>query len=306
MANNKKYERLYKCIKEALEFIGDEEDETKVKEKLLDAVTILDDKNKVEEKNKALYGESRNFGVIYSVIEGNTSNLNENKSKRKAYKDIITAIKENKVLKNQFMVYEALSKTDGIKDPASYVTEAITLIPGMPKKQIVETNTRLIEKIRKYNLYEMVDIPDDKMSLYESIEYLLLNKKNYGNLSEYNNAKSNIVEYITKHSVEGDNNVNESYGDKAVELMDKYSNELNEDEINLLKTLSECEDKEGYFNDCRESVIRNLTNVNSTLNGENHTDVNTIIESIKNKKFNPLTFVSDIAEMKEIGDVIQH
>lgn len=253
-----------------------------------------------------LYGESRNFGVIYSVIEGNTSRLNEDKGKRIAYKDIINTIREDSTLRNQFKIYEALSNTENIKDPQSYVTEAVSLMPSMSRKRVLESNNKLIGKIKKYNLYEMVDIDDDKMDLFESIEYLMLNKKNFSNLSEYENNKSNIVEYIRNHSV--DAQVNESvndYGENAVELMRKYSKDLNEDEIKLIKELSECEDREAYFNDYKTVVMSNLNEMKLKVDNSEKSDIEDIIESLDKKTFNSKTFITDIAEMKEISSLCE-
>lgn len=266
-----------------------------------EANILFDQSSSEADGLRALYGENRNFGVIYSVIEGNTSNLNEDVSKRKAYRDIANTIIKDKTLKNQFKIYEALTNTESVKDPSSYVTEAISLMPSMSKEDVVRSNSKLIDKIKKYGLYEMVDIDDDKMDLFESIEYLILNRKSFSNITEYENNKHNIVEYITSHAnVEPVNESREDYGDNAVEFMRKYSKELNEDEIKLIKELSECEDREGYFNDYKTVVLSDLNEMKSMAEGNDKTEIGEIIESVSKKQFDSKNFILDIAEMKEI------
>lgn len=50
-----------------------------------------------------IYGENKNFGLAYSIIEANTPKWFMNKKKAKAINEIKKLISENKVLKNNLM-----------------------------------------------------------------------------------------------------------------------------------------------------------------------------------------------------------
>ena len=61
----------------------------------------------------------------------------------------------------------------------------------------------------KNNIFEFVDIDDETMKLYESIEYVLFNKPQLRSLSEYTDAKNCIVEHVTNKTLEAENVVEE-------------------------------------------------------------------------------------------------
>ena len=63
---------------------------------------FFDEMNAEEEEMDALYNESRNFGIIYQVIESNVPTLLETKEGQKALRKIIKTIKGNKILHEQF------------------------------------------------------------------------------------------------------------------------------------------------------------------------------------------------------------
>ena len=60
--------------------------------------------NSEEGKITQMYGESRNFGVIYNVFEQNIDKLYESKSKKRIIKEMYYLIKNNKILNEQFKI----------------------------------------------------------------------------------------------------------------------------------------------------------------------------------------------------------
>ena len=151
-------------------------------------------------KTEMMFGENRNFGIIYNIIESNSNKIYEDAQQYpKVYKALINEIKTDKVLKQQFDVYNALVNATNVTDPREYVNEAVSSFPRFSKKQLRESNQKLVDIIRKGKLDEYIDIDDDKMDLYESIEFILLSKSKFSKIGEYLNAKNNIVEYVSKH-----------------------------------------------------------------------------------------------------------
>lgn len=254
-----------------------------------------------------LYGENRNFGTIYKVFESNTSKLFKDKKENGKLKKILNLIKENKVLKSEFDLYKALVYPEAVVDADRYVNEAISIMPSFDKKQVVENNQKFIDLIRKMNLNEMVELSDEDAKLFESVEYLMFNKKTLENINEYANAKAYITEHIEKNcNYEAINAENaDSVYDKGLkQISEKYDSVLNEDEKMLVEKLSRIGNKEAYFDIAKLNALKAL---DSQLNESNEYEaegIKHIIENISKKKFNEGHFISDAAEFREIGNIL--
>ena len=266
------------------------------------------DVNRQYDNISQLYGENRNFGVIFKVIEGNTANLCEDKAKRRSFKNIIKLIKEDKNLKSEFEFYDTLTNPRSVVNPELYVNEALKLKPICNKKSVTKSNERLINEIRKGGLFEFIDIDDNTMDLFESIEYMLFNDPKLKNLTDYTNAKSRIVEHVTNKTeeLEAQQLSEESVNiDNAVnEMVKKYEGILNNDEKDLIKTISESNDKEKLFNDVKNDTLKQIDEVLKTLNVEESKQLNEVREDINNKPFVQENVLEDIFEFIEIKNVL--
>ena len=121
---------------------------------------FFDEMNAEEEEMDALYNESRNFGIIYQVIESNVPTLLETKEGQKALRKIIKTIKGNKILHEQFKAYNNLQPSDKIENVDEYIAESLSLVPKFDKKDVKENNEKLIKLIKECKLEEIVDIDD--------------------------------------------------------------------------------------------------------------------------------------------------
>jgi len=200
---------------------------------------------------KVMYGENRNFGIIYNTIEANTKKLYESKEGKKKIGELVNFIRNNNVLLNEFKVYNAFTNPINVEDAKEYVNEAVSVIKRMPKSVIIENNHKLIEKIKELGLNEAVTITDSENELFEAIEYTIFNAPTVTNINEYANVKKIIVE-----NVELNNEVrpeamdlDEMYEKKVNEISEKYNNVLNSDEIRLIEEISSSPEKaEKTFN----------------------------------------------------------
>lgn len=252
------------------------------------------------EKVSNLYGEGRNFGIIYKVIEENTNGLLEDKKKRDAYAKIIKLIREDKVLKKQFKLYEAFRNAENVEYPEIFVQDVVNVAcTGLNKKKITESNDKLLKLISEANLNELVDIDDDEMDLYESIEYLITHKPTFENMKDYSNAKGVVSEYIKRNCVKTDDNTltEEDYRKKLKEITEKYSNGITESEMELVKLVETTEDKEGLFEARRSEAIKSI----KESIGDDSSDV---IVQLNEMEYNPNTLLSDIAKFAEISQIM--
>lgn len=252
-----------------------------------------------------VYGGNRNFGVAYKIFESNTKELLRDKSSQNKLKKIMSLIKENKVLKSEFDVYNAFTNPVNVENPQEYVNEAISLIKQHSAKEIKENNEKLINLFRECKLNENVNITDDEAELYESIEYMLLNKKDFNNINKYNDIQKMLCEYVSNNNniILENANIDDVYEEKLNEVVAKHDKVLNEDEINLIKDMNDPLKAKKLFNEYKTSVT---SLVKEQI--ENGTDVeawNSILEKVNKKVFENKTALTDIAELIEIKNEIE-
>ncbi|MCD8206817.1 MAG: hypothetical protein LUD72_02660 [Bacteroidales bacterium] len=270
------------------------------------AQTLRDNANKLfEEADKTaflevrdddkLYGENRNFGVIYHIFESNMDSLLSTKTGREVLKEFTSKIKKDKVLKEEFDAYECLTSGRDIESAELFVNEATSHLPSFTADDLKYKHEDLLSTLRKVeNLDEMVEIPDDDMALYEAIEYLMLNKATIKNADQVSNSKAVIREYVEK-TVEKP----EPEPEKT-EKMDEAL--LNDDEKKLVEEYMGAEDKEKLFGDYKKRVIGKL---NEAIQNDGDKDRwDDVYRSICEKRFNEKTALYEIAQMVEIENIL--
>ena len=188
-------------------------------------------------KMSQLYGESRNFGIIYNVFEQNIDKIYNDDTKKHVIKEAYDLIKNNKLLNEQFKIYDMFEKTNDVENAKEFVNEASSLINQFDKKQIKENNEKLIKLIKDNNLDEYVDISEETENLYEAIEYIILNKKTFDNLNSFIKAQNVISEHIENNKK---NVVNE---DTDRFSFNKFKEELDKEEKQVNETINEDEKK---------------------------------------------------------------
>ena len=266
---------------------------------------FFDEMNAEEEEMDALYNESRNFGIIYQVIESNVPTLLETKEGQKVLRNIIKTIKGNKILHEQFKAYNNLQPLHKINNVDEYIAESLSLVPKFNKKDVKENNERLIKLIKKYNLDEMIDIDDEKLNLFESIEFVTMNKKSLKNIDDYVNATKMIKESIINLPVSETKDFSiEDYAEEINNVSENIAKELNSAEIKLLMEVTNGNSEE-YFNECKSKTLSKLDEmISNEKDIETKSRLSKIYEKINNKRYNKKNAIVDIAEMVEMQDAI--
>ena len=102
------------------------------------------DKAKKEDtyNDVALYGEGRNFGIIYNVFVENAKKIISENKNTKAIKEFITTIHKNKVLNEQFKIYDTFCNKVINCDSDTFINEAINILPYYKNKELVENNNK--------------------------------------------------------------------------------------------------------------------------------------------------------------------
>ena len=267
--------------------------------------------NSEEGKITQLYGESRNFGIIYNVFEQNIENLWDTKEGKKIVKECYNLIKSNKVLNEQFKIYDMFEKAQNVDDVKDFVNEASNIIKTFDKNIVKENNEKLIKFIRDKKLDEYVDIPEETENLYEAIEYIVLNKKTYNNVNDFVKAQNIITEHITKnqknHIVENKLTSTE-FENKIEEVENEINEKINQDEKTLLDSFltTKKQNKKEVFENYKRKTLRKIKEMIESSEDSDKVQWNEIYENVSSKNFSESMSenITNCAEMIEICSTI--
>ena len=203
---------------------------------------------------------SKNFGKIKSVFNNLLSEgvIEKNETKKVLFKEYLKAIKENEILKTQFLVYTNIEnkvENDAAK-ATQFVKENIELFSKFTKKQILESNSKLVQKI----VFEF-EADDERAELYENISTLIFTPRTPNSIDTIVEATSKVVEYILDHKPKVVTEAIELPNSMLSTMMvDKYNEKyasLDESEKQVLKVLIDSTDeekKEVYSATLRECI----------------------------------------------------
>ena len=262
-------------------------------------------------KMTQLYGESRNFGIIYNVFEQNIENLWNTKAGKKIVKECYNLIKTNKVLNEQFKIYDMFEKAQNVDDVKDFVNEASNIVKTFDKKIVRENNEKLIKFIRDKKLDEYVDIPEETENLYEAIEYIVLNKKTYNNVNDFLKAQNVITQHIIKNQK---NNIAENkltsveFEDKIEEAEKEINENINQEEKTLLDRFltTKNQNKKEVFENYKRKTLRKIREMIENSEDSDKSQWNKIYENVSSKNFseNMSENITNCAEMMEICSTI--
>jgi hypothetical protein len=252
----------------------------------------------------------QNFGKIKNAF----NNLLIEAVVRKDPKDkqifgsYVKAIKENKILKTQFLIYNNIeNKVEENEFKANlFLQENLKLIEGFSKEEILEANTKLASKIN--------DIPEviENKELYENISTLIFTDRLSENIDAVVEATTNIIQFIKENKV--------SEAVEAIELptsmltsmmVEKYNTKystIDESEFKIIKSLIDSSDEvkktvyEETLRECIELINENL--IDAPL------DTKDKLLQVKDKLLNDKTdinedYLTNISKLVELKSSLQ-
>jgi hypothetical protein len=213
----------------------------------------------------------QNFGKIKNkfnelMVEGIVSNKEENKN---LFKHYVKTIKENEILKTQFLVYDNIeNKIEENELKANlFLQENIALLQKFSKKDIMEANFKLADPI----IFE-TESTDDNIVLHENITKLIFTKKTAKNIDAIVEATAYIINHMKNKK---EKNVNESFdlpnSMLSTIMVDKYNEKyasLSETEKKVLKVLIDSDNTKkeevytGVVRECIDMINVKLTDSN--------------------------------------------
>ena len=262
--------------------------------------------------------KDKDFGYIKENFENLSNDLFKTKKGRNIINNYINCIKTSQPLTKMHQIYECIRKADKDGDIDSYLNEAISLIGGVDKKTFGQSMTNLINVFTEaYNELSKTKSNEDIQMMFEnnddfykSVDFIMSNKKSPKNLAEYTSKMSIIKKQIAEgagYKVAETKNIDKMVDELMEGFNKKYSDQLDNNIVELVKEMFINENKEGVFNKYKEQCINKLNETKNAFekkgDGESTERLSNIIERISKKTYNPETVNNDVYNLIEISTI---
>lgn len=227
---------------------------------------------------------------------------------KKAVKDCIKLIKEDKNLLTQFKFCNALKNFNCNTDAMAYVNESLELVSkDIDLKTLKESNSKLANLMIKYNIRPIGELKESDVEFANSCNYLLENKKKLSNLTEFTNNVKIISDYIVENKKENSKKINVL---SMAEQVEKKLNSLNEAEqalvndiMNVRTSVAESR-RQTLFNKIKNECVDKINKMIEENSGDEKERLLNLKETILLKEYDKNSIVEDIAKLLEIGAVL--
>lgn len=262
--------------------------------------------------------KDKNFGYIKENFENLSNELFKTKKGRSIINNYVSCVKTNQPLLKMHQIYECIRKADKDSDVDSYLNEAISLIGGVDKKNYADSMCKLVnvfteaynELLKNTSNEDLQMMFENKDNFYNSVDFVMFNKKTPKNLAEYNARLSTIKKQISEgagYKVTESKNIDQMVDELMENFNKKYASLLENGVVELVKEMFVNEDKETVFNKYKEQCINKLNETKKGFEekGDNESTerLGHIIEKINRKSYNPDTVNNDVYNLIEISTI---
>lgn len=249
----------------------------------------------------------QNFGNINNAFNEMLidSIVKKDDKRKKIYQNFLKTLKENDVLKAQYLVYKNLeNKVESDSSKAiDYVNENISFIHNkFSTTEIKKANEKLISLLGEHK--KCLDMDYEKKKLHENISFLIQNEKTPKNIDRIVESRHDISSYILNNQEK--EIVSESYNVPSKVLAEISLNKFNEKYADLdentketLRTILEVnnEKKELFLKEkvkkCIDLLNENLTDTDITTKEK----LLQVKERLLQMEYNEKKFTEDIVKV---------
>lgn len=277
------------------------------------AKSMLEETIEDSKQEEALLAEmnTNNFGILNHIFEQQLPTLI--KSNKKAVRDVIKAIKEDKNLLGQFNFYNVV-KNQYKGDTANLVEAKEVLeklaeisVKGIDQKTVKESNKKLRKVMLENNVVPTEFIDEENKQLYESGDVIFTRKKTTANMIPLIESYHNVCQYMENHK--NDAPKESKNPDELIrEFEEKLKNNLNESEISFVQQITDFrtpiaeQRKEKLFNKFKNEC---LEKINAMLKEDSeNSGLIDLSKQINEMAFDKNNIVKDIAKLLEIRDIL--
>lgn len=252
-----------------------------------------------------------NFGVLNHIFEQELPTLI--KTNKKAVRNVIKTIKEDKNLLGQFNFYHIIKEeykgdvTEKI-DEKTILDKLVKIVSeDIDLGTVKASNNKLRKVMRENKIVPSNFVDDDSKALYESGNIILTRKKTASNTIPLIESYDAVCKYMEAHK--NDSVKKKVDVDELVrEFEEKLKTNLNESEMSFVKQITDFKSpmaeqrKEKLFNKFKNECI---TKVNEMLKEDSsNAGLISLKAQLDGYKFNNESIVKDIAKLLEIRDIL--
>lgn len=252
-----------------------------------------------------------NFGNIKDTFKNLVveSVIRKDEKGKKLFSKFLKTIKENKTLKNQYLIYSNLqnSKFDDGVEAKEFVKENIELLKTLNETHITKGNEFFLKLLKGKKIIK------ENQEFYNKVSYLVNTEKSPSNIKKINEsinyvvkpmlAKEEVGEVVTESI-----NLPISVLTKLVvnKFNSKYS-DISESEKEIIKTVlnGTNEDKENIYNKLKRECI---DGIDTKLNESSDLDIKDKLLKVKDKLLNNSfckdSFTTDITRLHELKESV--
>ena len=148
------------------------------------------------------------LGKIRNLYENISDTMLESDNGVKVMRKYVKTIKENKDLKKVFSFYNFIDNLDVDSDSRwTYITEGLKYLDGIDKrnykKGVKELGNIVSEGVKISNISRNIieECINNTNNVYESVDFLVLEKPTLKNINEQVNAKNNILSFLDNKTI---------------------------------------------------------------------------------------------------------
>ena len=251
--------------------------------------------------------DTRNFGVLNHIFEQELPRLF--KTNKKAVREVVKLIKEDKNLLNQFNFYKALKEYNSSSvDSEAYLKRLVEEFDNKINHEnlcCAISNEKLRDTLIENNVFPSDFIDEKDMRLYEDVETLTCSKVLLSNTLVILEAEKRVANILNENKKVEDA---KPKVDAIREFEENMKDTLTESEIDLVKTITSAREpiaeakREKLFNSYRDECIKK---VDEMIASEPYNDeLKGLKQQIESKTYNKETIVEDMAKLLAIRDVL--
>lgn len=251
-----------------------------------------------------------------SLFENMTDKLYETSVGKKLLSKCAKLIKENKSLRNEYLLYRLFETIHNVSDTKQFISEALSIVgkrPSSYKSASMAFAKVLGECVLSSGMnadeFEAL-LNNPNKGYYKSVDSLLAESKTLHNLLEYSENIDNVSRHLNekqKSNVDCQSEISEST--KAMDSLKQLYEGLENWESSAIKDISlntlSNGDNKALFNEYKEHC---LTALNECIeNEENDTlksRVSVMREELLKKEYNQDTFIEDILKLSELKETL--
>lgn len=260
------------------------------------------------------------LGKIRNLYESISDIMLESDNGIKIMRKYVKIIKENKDLKKVFSFYDFIDKLNVDTDSRwNYINEGLKCLENIDKhsfkKGVKELGNIVSEGVKTSNIARSTieECINSTNNVYESVDFLILEKPTLKNINERINAKRVIDSFLDNKTIIVKESCINNKTNK--ELISEINNELSEINESWMKeliediTLNNLANKdneilfENYKNDCL-MIIENIINNNNEI--EDKSKMFSLKEKLGVKEYNADSFNNDIINLAELKSTLKY